>query len=118
MRQGMTARQVEKAGAANAFQGIGAAMARLGIAPLPRNYELMHAALSGANPELARDLAALGPRPQQGELDALGLHYRLAGHCALTASKAQSEAAELLRALKDQMAAAYPASAPMAACFR
>ena len=103
MRQMATARQAERA---DAFQGIGAAMARLGIMPLPRNYELLHEALSGTAPDLTRDLAALGPRPQQGELDALGLHYRLAGHCALTASKAESEAAELLRALKEQISAA------------
>ncbi len=40
-------------------------MSQLGIAALPRNYELVYEALSGRLPQLSRELAALGATPQQ-----------------------------------------------------
>ena len=83
---------------------IAEAMAKLEIEPLPRNYELLHEMLRGGNADLQRDFAALGPRPRQADLDDLGLHYRLAGHCGLAASRCQSEAARLLGGLKEQLA--------------
>lgn len=83
---------------------IAEAMAKLGIEPLPRNYELLHEVLKGGNADLQRDFAGLGHRPRQADLDDLGLHYRLAGHCGLAASRGQSEAARLLRGLKEQLA--------------
>jgi diguanylate cyclase len=39
---------------------IALAMRRLGIPGLPRNYELIYEAYSGANPALTRELQALG----------------------------------------------------------
>ncbi|TKT69150.1 GGDEF domain-containing protein [Aquamicrobium sp. LC103] len=44
-------------------------MRRLGVAALPRNYELFYEAATGTNPKLAAAIAALGPRPSQQALD-------------------------------------------------
>lgn len=86
------------------IQMIAEAMAKFSIEPLPRNYELLHEVLKGGNADLQRDFAGLGHRPRQVDLDDLGLHYRLAGHCGLAASRGQSEATRLLRGLKEQLA--------------
>lgn len=51
------------------------AMRAMGIAPIPRNYELFYEAYIGSNPPLSRELAALGNRATQEELDALGEQY-------------------------------------------
>jgi diguanylate cyclase len=51
------------------------AMRTMGIAPIPRNYELFYEAYIGSNPVLTRDLAALGNQATQAELDALGTQY-------------------------------------------
>lgn len=80
------------------------AMARRGISALPRNYELVHEALSGRNPELSADFAALGEQPGQAELDEMGFYHRLIGHCGIAAVKAQAESGTLLRGLKEQLA--------------
>ncbi|CAN7560300.1 GGDEF domain-containing protein [Rhizobium sp. LjRoot30] len=79
-------------------------MARRGIAALPRNYELVFEALSGRNPELSADFAALGDQPRQAELDEMGFYHRLVGHCGVAAVKAQTETGALLRGLKEQLA--------------
>ena len=47
------------------------AMRSMGVAPIPRNYELFYEAYIGSNPALTRDLAALGSQATQAELDAL-----------------------------------------------
>jgi diguanylate cyclase len=51
------------------------AMRSMGVAPIPRNYELFYEAYIGSNPALTRDLAALGSNATQEELDALGEQY-------------------------------------------
>jgi diguanylate cyclase len=51
------------------------AMRSMGVAPIPRNYELFYEAYIGSNPSLTRELAALGSRATQDELDALGEQY-------------------------------------------
>ncbi len=51
------------------------AMRSMGIAPIPRNYELFYEAYIGSNPALTRELAALGKRATQEELDAIGAKY-------------------------------------------
>lgn len=51
------------------------AMRAMGVSPIPRNYELYYEAYLGSNPQLTKDLAALGSRAAQGELDALGAQY-------------------------------------------
>ncbi|MDL2397779.1 GGDEF domain-containing protein [Rhizobium mayense] len=51
------------------------AMRSMGVAPIPRNYELFYEAYIGSNPALTRELAALGSNATQEELDALGAQY-------------------------------------------
>lgn len=51
------------------------AMRTMGISPIPRNYELFYEAYIGANPALTRELAALGSRATQEDLDAIGEQY-------------------------------------------
>ena len=51
------------------------AMRSMGIAPIPRNYELFYEAYIGSNPALTRELAALGNSATQEELDTIGARY-------------------------------------------
>lgn len=51
------------------------AMRSMGVAPIPRNYELFYEAFIGSNPALTRDLAALGNSTSQEELDALAAQH-------------------------------------------
>lgn len=51
------------------------AMRSMGVAPIPRNYNLFYEAYIGSNPALTRELAALGSKATQEELDALGSQY-------------------------------------------
>lgn len=70
-------------------------MANFGIAPLPRNYELLFEAMSG-NAGVAREVAALGKTPDQASLDAIALRHSLPSHNALAAGQAAGEAVRLL----------------------
>lgn len=47
----------------------------MGVAPIPRNYELFYEAYIGSNPALTRELAVLGKSATQEELDAIGAKY-------------------------------------------
>ncbi|QRM55692.1 GGDEF domain-containing protein [Sinorhizobium sp. BG8] len=51
------------------------AMRIMGVSPIPRNYELFYEAYIGSNPKLTRELAALGSKASQEELDAIGSQY-------------------------------------------
>ncbi|MET0171638.1 MAG: GGDEF domain-containing protein [Agrobacterium vaccinii] len=51
------------------------AMRNMGVVPIPRNYNLFYEAYIGSNPALTRELAALGSRATQEELDELGSRY-------------------------------------------
>jgi diguanylate cyclase len=51
------------------------AMRQMGVAPIPRNYELFYEAYIGSNPKLTKELAALGARATQEELDIIGSQY-------------------------------------------
>lgn len=73
------------------------------IAGLPRNFELIHTAVAGGHPELARDIADLGLRPAQAALDQLGLKHRLPGHCGITAERLQADALKTLSHLSNQL---------------
>ncbi|MFJ6323564.1 MULTISPECIES: GGDEF domain-containing protein [unclassified Rhizobium] len=81
------------------------AMRSMGVAPIPRNYELFYEAYIGSNPALTRELAALGSSATQEELDDIGAKYfpRHAGrvfddaHARLTV-----ELDAVLRALKQE----------------
>ncbi|MXN51796.1 diguanylate cyclase [Shinella sp. AETb1-6] len=70
-------------------------MANLGIAALPRNYELLFEALNG-NAGVAREIAALGKTPDQLSLDAIALRHALPSHNALAAGKAADDAVRVL----------------------
>ncbi|MFD1326885.1 GGDEF domain-containing protein [Mycoplana ramosa] len=51
------------------------AMRIMGVAPIPRNYELFYEAYIGSSPQLTREIAALGNKASQDELDAIGAKY-------------------------------------------
>jgi diguanylate cyclase len=51
------------------------AMRQMGVSPIPRNYELFYEAYIGSNPKLTKELAGLGTRATQEELDAIGSQY-------------------------------------------
>jgi diguanylate cyclase len=51
------------------------AMRQMGVSPIPRNYELFYEAYIGSNPKLTKELASLGSRATQDELDAIGSQY-------------------------------------------
>lgn len=69
-------------------------IAKMNIAPLPRNYELIFEILAGHNPAMGREVLALGNAPQQHELDIVGQRHGLAGFSRIAATKATNEAAE------------------------
>src|SRR5690606_4827913 len=54
---------------------VATAMHQMGIDGLPRNYELVYEAYSGANPELTREFVAIGKIKSQRALDELGRKY-------------------------------------------
>jgi diguanylate cyclase len=85
---------------------IALAMRRLGIPGLPRNYELIYEAYSGANPALTRELQALGENATQQQLDALGRKYFVHHHGEGIVSDAQDKIArnieECLKLLRSE----------------
>lgn len=54
---------------------VATAMYQMGIEGLPRNYELVYDAYSGANPLLSKEFVGLGKIKTQNALDALGKKY-------------------------------------------
>ena len=55
---------------------IAAVMRRMGVAGLPRNYEIFYEAVTGSNDALNEALAALGDNPPQVELDRISaVHF-------------------------------------------
>lgn len=89
---------------ADDLQKITVFMLKQQIAGIPRNFELVHDAFAGGNPELGRELAALGNRPSQAALDQLGLKHRIAGHCGVSAERLQGETLKTLTSLNDHLA--------------
>ncbi|NLS19250.1 hypothetical protein HGP16_22195 [Rhizobium sp. P40RR-XXII] len=83
---------------------IGRFMTRLKVKNLPRNYQLFYEALYGQDRCLAEEIEALGTLPSQSRLDEIGLKHRLVSHCGLVARKSESDAAEMLREVADQLA--------------
>lgn len=81
------------------------AMRSMGIAPIPRNYTLFYEAYIGSNPALTRELAALGSKATQEELDALAAQYFDHNHGRLVDTAHQrvhSELETLLTMLKQE----------------
>lgn len=80
-------------------------MRQMGVAPIPRNYELFYEAYIGSNPKLTRELAALGAHATQEELDAIGAQFF--GHHQATAvqgahGRIVNELQDLLVLLKEE----------------
>ncbi|MDK1489594.1 GGDEF domain-containing protein [Sinorhizobium sp. 7-81] len=82
------------------------AMRMMGVAPIPRNYELYYEAYLGSNPQLSKELAALGSRATQEELDAIGAQYFSHIHHPNGIERAHNtlaaKLAELVNLLKDE----------------
>lgn len=83
---------------------IGRFMTRLKVKNLPRNYQLFYEALYGQDRGIAEEIETLGRQPSQSGLDEIGLKHRLVSHCGLVARKSESDAAEMLREVADQLA--------------
>jgi len=58
-----------------AAQAIVDMMQRMGVAPLPRNYEIFYEVCAGSNAELRAAFDTLGPCPTQDELDEIAQHF-------------------------------------------
>lgn len=54
---------------------IALAMRAMGVAGLPRNYEIFYEVFAGTNPDLNAELGTLGNRPRQEDLDRLSIKY-------------------------------------------
>ncbi|WP_085025371.1 GGDEF domain-containing protein [Ensifer aridi] len=85
------------------------AMRLMGVAQLPRNSELYYEAYLGSNPQLSKDLAALGSRATQEELDAIGARYFSHVHHPNGIERAHStlatKLADLVSLLKEEQSA-------------
>lgn len=85
---------------------VAAAMSRLGVTGLPRNYEIFYEALAGGNAELLNELTSLGARPKQEELDRLAVKYfpRNNGHTLLETTRDQvaGSVEEILRLMEKE----------------
>lgn len=71
----MSATSTPKVPGADIAAQIMFAMRNMGVVPIPRNYNLFYEAYIGSNPALTRDLATLGSRATQEELDDLSARY-------------------------------------------
>jgi diguanylate cyclase len=74
------------------------AMRQMGVSPIPRNYELFYEAYIGSNPKLTKELATLGSRATQEELDAIGKQY-FSRHQGTVVDSAHSKIARELEGL-------------------
>jgi diguanylate cyclase len=82
-----------------------ATMRRMNVAALPQNYEIYYEALSNPHCELADDLAELGTRPIQRQLDEIGarhLHRQDAGVVADAHGAISDKLDEILALLKSE----------------
>ena len=85
-------------------------MRQLGVAALPRNYEIFYEALSGSNHELSLEVVSLSKRPTQDQLDRVGRKYfasnhatGLVEHARETIAKELDEIASILRNERGQV---------------
>ncbi len=86
------------------LQTVSQHMARLEVNGAPRNYELFHEALSGADAGLAREVMALPHAPRQALLDDIGMRYQLPGFIARALPKSRDHDIRVLSDLRDKMA--------------
>lgn len=80
-------------------------IARMNIAPLPRNYELVYDILSGHNQAMGRDILALGNAPQQHEIDIIGQRYGLSGFSRIEADQKADGLSETLEQISARLEA-------------
>ena len=81
------------------------AMRMMGVSPIPRNYELYYEAYIGSNPKLTKELAALGSRATQEDLDEIGARYFSHLHPAgidKVHNQMALELADLLKLLREE----------------
>ena len=85
-------------------------MRQLGVAALPRNYEIFYEALSGSNHELSLEVVSLSNRPTQDQLDRVGRKYFASNHASgiveharETIAKELDEIASILRNERGQV---------------
>ena len=85
-------------------------MRQLGVAALPRNYEIFYEALSGSNHELSLEVVSLSKRPTQDQLDRVGRKYFASNHASgiveharETIAKELDEIASILRNERGQV---------------
>lgn len=76
----MTTQSPKAPSALDVSTRIAVTMRRMGIAGLPRNYELVYEAYSGANPDLTKDIQALPQPITQEKLDELSRKYFIHQH--------------------------------------
>lgn len=81
-------------------------IAKMNVAPLPRNYELFYEVLSGHNPAMGRDILALGNAPQQHDLDMIGQKHNLPGFSRVAAARATAEVAHTIEQIAARLDAA------------
>ncbi|MFD1743940.1 GGDEF domain-containing protein [Rhizobium helianthi] len=74
------------------------AMRVMNVSPIPRNYQLFYEAYIGTNPSLTREIALLGNRPLQEELDELASKHLGTGEVAVV-ERAHSKLVEELDTL-------------------
>jgi diguanylate cyclase len=79
----------------------------MGVAPIPRNYQLFYDAYIGSNADLTRELAALGSRATQEELDDIASRYLGTGQVTVIEKahdRLVTELDSLLKLLKQEQA--------------
>ncbi len=79
------------------------AMRIMGISPIPRNYELYYEAYIGSNPKLTKELAALGSKATQDELDEIASRYFAHIHHAAGVERAHNKLVKQLTDLLTMM---------------
>jgi diguanylate cyclase (GGDEF)-like protein len=78
-------------------------MAKHEIAGLPRNYELVHEAISGTDAALSREVLSLA-NPPQSLLDEIGARYQITSFVTLATPKSRADEIRLLLDLRTKMA--------------
>lgn len=74
-------------------------MTKLEIQAIPRNYALLHEALTGSNTALGREITALGKAPAQDALDAIGVRNGLPEHNSLVLGHSATDLMRTIAAL-------------------
>lgn len=101
----MTTGTAPKAQSGDLMSQIVYAVRSMGVAPIPRNYQLFYEAYLGSNPEITRELTALGSRASQEELDEISHRFLGTGQAKVVEkahAKLLGELESLLRLLRQE----------------